>query len=46
MKIETFGHRRFKCPFSQVERDWDLQNFLTQTPLPKKKTSKKAIVIT
>jgi hypothetical protein len=24
MRIESFGHGRFKCPFSQVERDLDL----------------------
>jgi hypothetical protein len=33
-------------PISQVERDWDLQELLTPTPLPKKKRRKKAIINT
>jgi hypothetical protein len=46
MKTKSLGHGVFKCPFSQVERDWDLQKTCTPTPLPKKKTMNKLIVIT
>ncbi len=36
MRTKCFGHEKLKCPFSQVEGDFNLQEMLTLIPLPLK----------
>jgi hypothetical protein len=45
MKTKSFAHTRLKESFSQVEGDLDFQEVPKPTPLPKKRATKKKMVI-
>ncbi len=45
MRIESFGHGRFKHSFSQIEEDSNLREILIFVPLPKKKATRKKTII-
>ncbi len=45
MRTKFFGHGGLKCSFSQMEGDLDFQKIGKLVPFPKKKTTKRKVII-